>query len=160
MNLKLTLGLHFFFVIALCANTVKYRYKCLCCRFGIISSNYCAPGILSANRAFHSSALPSTEYSQAVMRIIYRYIHYILFSHADNVKLNHKFQPTFFFALDARFDVIISPWIAPMIMPRCIKFKSQRITVSRSSLTSAIAAAGYGLTSPNYTEPGKVRPRK
>jgi len=34
---------------------------------------------------------PSTEYSQAFMRIIYRYIHYILFSHADNMKLNHKF---------------------------------------------------------------------
>ena len=55
VNPKLLLGLHFLFVITLGTNPIQCRYEGLGCRFRIIFSDYCAPGILSANGAFHRS---------------------------------------------------------------------------------------------------------
>ena len=55
VDLKLLLGLHFFFVITLDTDTIKRRDEGLGCRFRIIFSDYGAPRILSANGAFHRS---------------------------------------------------------------------------------------------------------
>ena len=103
MHPKLLLGLHLFFVITPGTNTVKCRYEGLGCRFRIIFPDYCAPGVLSANRAFHSSVLPSQKYSQAGG--IYRYTHYILFSHADSVKLRIDLSAFFHLCLRSFFKL-------------------------------------------------------